>query len=67
LHILAKIFKPINLAKYQMRNILLIGGMGSGKSTLAVRLLRENPNANYIYMSKFNVRIPMALIATTHP
>lgn len=50
-----------------MRNILLTGGMGSGKSELAKALVSENPNINYIYTSKYAVRIPLSLIATTNP
>lgn len=50
-----------------MGDILLVGGTGSGKTTLAEALVSENPGMNYIYMSKYAVRIPMSLIATTHP
>lgn len=51
----------------KMKDIALIGGMGSGKTTLAEALMNENPEINYVYGSKYIVRIPMTLIGRDHP
>ncbi len=50
-----------------MRNLVIVGGTGSGKTTLANALQRELPELNYVYVSKYAVRIPMTLIADGHP
>lgn len=50
-----------------MKDLLLIGGPGVGKTTLAEVIKKEIPDINYVYLSKYNVRIPLTLIATTHP
>ena len=50
-----------------MKDILLTGGMGSGKTTLGNALMVTNPGMNYIYVSKYSVRIPMTLISTSRP
>ncbi len=50
-----------------MKNIVLVGGTGSGKTTLANALQRELPELNYVYVSKYAVRIPMTLMADGHP
>lgn len=50
-----------------MKNIAIVGGMGSGKTTLARAIVKEDPKIHYIPMSLYGARIPMSLIATTHP
>ncbi len=45
----------------------LIGGLGTGKTTLAKAIIQRFPKVAYVYMSRYAVRIPMALHKTTHP
>jgi dephospho-CoA kinase len=50
-----------------MKNIAMVGGMGSGKTTLADAILKEDPTIHTLSMSMYGARIPMTLVATTHP
>ena len=48
-------------------HIGLTGAPGAGKTELATALIDSLPELFYVYMSRFAVRIPLTLRATTHP
>lgn len=48
-------------------HIALIGGIGTGKTDTAKKLCELVENTEYMYMSRFAVRISMALLNTSHP
>lgn len=50
-----------------MKNIAIVGGMASGKTTLADSLIKEDPSMHFLRMSDYCARIPMTLVASTHP
>ncbi len=50
-----------------MRDIAVVGGVGSGKTTFSEALISVDSGYHRVYMGKYNVMIPMTLIATSCP
>jgi hypothetical protein len=48
-------------------HVALIGGLGTGKTETAKKLCELVEDSEYMYMSRFAVRIPMALQRMSHP
>lgn len=48
-------------------HVALTGGLGTGKTTTARKLCDLVEDTHYVYMSRYSVRIPMALRKTSHP
>ena len=48
-------------------HVALIGGLGTGKTDTSKTLCEHLADSEYVYMSRFAVRIPMALQHMSHP